>query len=200
MTRQLSDFLGGYQRGIEVAVAGGTPDELLGIREAFRRYFHDALDRPVPVAVVPQESARRLRGLAESDAAALAAARTAARELASRLGPTYQFYVALEACIETFDDAGETVLVLRSWSVVSGPPGEARGASGSLELPRGIVERVSRQELVAGALPATRRSGGWIASLTGGLETRRSAVALSTLNALSTLFYGILESRPGLRR
>jgi hypothetical protein len=35
-----------------------------------------------------------------------------------------------------------------------------------------------------------------ISSLTGGLETRRKAVAVSTLHALSTLFYGILDSRP----
>jgi hypothetical protein len=35
-----------------------------------------------------------------------------------------------------------------------------------------------------------------MASLTGGLETRRRATALSTLNALSTLFYGIFERRP----
>jgi hypothetical protein len=31
-----------------------------------------------------------------------------------------------------------------------------------------------------------------IASLTGGLETRRRAVETATLHALSTLFYGIL--------
>ena len=35
-----------------------------------------------------------------------------------------------------------------------------------------------------------------IRSLTGGLETRRRTVATSTLNAISTLFYGVLESRP----
>ena len=52
----LSEFLGGYQRGIEVAVAASSADELLGVREAFRRFFHDGLGRPVPVAVVAQEA------------------------------------------------------------------------------------------------------------------------------------------------
>ena len=46
------------------------------------------------------------------------------------------------------------------------------------------------------AVPGTRRSGGITSSLTGGLETRRKNISLSTFHALSTLFYGVLESRP----
>jgi len=200
MTHQLSEFLGGYQRGIEVAVAGATPDELLGVREAFRRYFRDRSERPVAVAVVPQEFERRLRGIAESDAAAIGTAAQAARALAERYGATYQFYVGLEACIQALTGPGAaTAYYLRSWSVVVGPPGEARGASGSLELPAHLIHGIPRRDVPA-ALPATRKSGGLMATLTGGLETRRSAVALSTLNALSSLFFGILESHPGLRR
>jgi len=34
-----------------------------------------------------------------------------------------------------------------------------------------------------------------ISSLTGGLETRRHAVALSTMHALSTQFYGVFDGR-----
>ena len=49
------------------------------------------------------------------------------------------------------------------------------------------------------SVPGTRRAGGMIASLTGGLENRRRATAQSTVNALSTLFYGFLESRPARR-
>jgi len=199
MIQSLSDFLGGYQRGIEVAVAGGSADELLGVREAFRRYFHDRLDRPLPVAVVGQESERSLVGIAGSDAEAIAMARRAARDLASRLKSTYQFYVGVEACIEELEEPGGRPFLLRSWTVLLGPPGEAIGSSGSLALPRSMVEGLTSAE-VASAFPGTRRSGGMMAQLTGGLESRRSAVGLATLHALSTLFYGILESHPGLRR
>jgi non-canonical (house-cleaning) NTP pyrophosphatase len=193
---QLSDFLGGYQRGIEVAVAGSATDELLGIREAFRRYFHDGLGRPVPVAVVPQEEGRRLRGIAGSDSEALRAAEGAAASLAARLGATYQFYVACEAAIQPLEARSKGRYFLRNWTVVQGPPGSACGASGSLELPERLISGVAPADFVT-ALPGTRRSGGMLAALTGGLESRRSAITLSTLNALASLFYGILEPKPG---
>jgi hypothetical protein len=199
MTQTLSDFLGGYQRGIEVAVAGTAADELLGVREGFRRFFHDGLERPAPVAIVGQERERSLGGIAGSDREAIAAARAAARALADRLGETYRFYVASEACIESLAIAEGGRFVLRSWTVVLGPPGEALGASGSFELPRVLAHGLSGAEIAA-AIPGTRRGGGMIAQFTGGLESRRSAVALATLGALSTLFFGILESRPGRRR
>jgi non-canonical (house-cleaning) NTP pyrophosphatase len=199
MSQTLSDFLGGYQRGVEVAVAAASPDELLGVREAFRRYFHDGLERPVPVAVVGQEGREAFRGIAASDRDAVEVARRAARRLAERLGDTYQFYVASEACIETVPVGGEERFVVRNWTAVVGPPGEAVGASGSFELPRLLSHGLSGAEIAA-AVPGTRRGGGMISQLTGGLETRRGAVALATLGALSTLFYGILESHPGLRR
>ena len=189
----LSDFLGGYQRGIEVAVAGSSPDELLGVREAFRRYFHDGLGRPVPVAVVPQEEERRLRGISGSDLEAIDTARTATASLAARLGETYQFYVATDVAIQAIESGGTHRYFLRCWAVIQGPPGSGCGASGTLEIPGKLVEGVAPAEL-ASALPGTRRSGGLIAALTGGLETRRSAVSLATLGALSTLFFGILES------
>jgi hypothetical protein len=34
-----------------------------------------------------------------------------------------------------------------------------------------------------------------VSSLTGGLESRRSAVAQATLHALATQFFGILDTR-----
>ena len=46
------------------------------------------------------------------------------------------------------------------------------------------------------AVPGTRHSGGMSSTQTGGLETRRKTIALSTLHAISTLFYGVMESRP----
>lgn len=180
-------------------MATASPDELLGVREAFRRYFHGGVDRPVPVAVVGQEGQAARRGIAASDREAIAAARGAARELADRLGPTYQFYVASEACLETLPTDEGDRFVVRSWTAVLGPPGEALAGSGSFELPQLLSRGLSGAEIAAAA-PGTRRGGGMIAQLTGGRETRRDAVALATLGALSTLFYGILESHPGMRR
>lgn len=199
MARTLRDFLGGYQRGIEVCVAGAEPDLLLGAREAFRRFFHDRLDRPLPVAVVPHELDAPLRGLATSDAEAIAASRRSARRLEERLPGTYHFYVATEFCVDPVEVDGRARWFVRGWSTVVGPGGEAWGASGALQLPDRLVEGVAAEQLAV-AVPGTRRAGGTLASLTGGLETRRSATALATVHALATLFYGVLESRPGLPR
>jgi hypothetical protein len=46
-----------------------------------------------------------------------------------------------------------------------------------------------------GGAPGKRRSGGLVSSLTGGLETRRRAVALGTLHALASFFHGLLEPK-----
>ena len=50
----LKNFWQRLQTGVEVAVAGHTADKLLGVRDAFLRFFHNGLDRTVSVAVVPQ--------------------------------------------------------------------------------------------------------------------------------------------------
>ena len=199
MARTLRDFLGGYQRGIEVCVAGTASDQLLGVREAFRRFFHDGLGRPVPVAVVPQDDDGLRRGLATSDAEAVATARSAARRMEAALPGAYHFYVASEFCVAPLEVAGVERWYVRAWSVVVGPGGEASGSGGSVQLPDRLVEGLTGAE-VALAAPGTLRAGGTISALTGGLESRRSAVALATVHALSTLFFGILESRPGLQR
>ncbi len=180
-------------------MAGSSADLLLGVREAFRRFFHDGLERPVPVAVVPHDLDSALRGLAQGDSEAIELARRAARAVEERLPGTYHFYVATEFCVHPIDVEGRERWFVRGWSAVVGPGGEACGASGAVQLPDRLVEGLAGEQLAV-AVPGTRRAGGTISSLTGGLETRRSAVALGTLNALSTLFFGVLESRPGLPR
>ena len=80
--------------------------------------------------------------------------------------------------------------------MVRGPLGEAWGSSGAVQLPERLVAGFDSDQIPF-AVPGTRRSGGITSSLTGGLETRRRTIALSTFHALSTLFYGVLESRPG---
>jgi len=180
-------------------VAGTSAELLLGVREAFRRFFHDALGRPAPVAVVPQEVEPDYHGLARSDAEAIESARRVARGLEARLPGTYHFYVAHEGCVHPVVLPESTRWFVRAWTAVIGPAGEATGSSGSIQLPSHLIEGVSSDQMPH-AVPGRRRAGGTIASLTGGLETRRSAVAVSTLHAISTLFYGILESRAGSAR
>lgn len=169
------------------------------MRDAFRRYFQDGLGRPVAVAVVPQEAPPRALGMSASDEEAIQRARAAARELEARLPGTYHFYLAAEACVHPLEVEGRTRFFVRYWTAMVGVAGESLGSSGAIQLPERLMAGATEDD-VHHAVPGTRRAGGTIASLTGGLETRRSAVATATLHAISTLFYGILESRPGLPR
>ena len=195
MTMDLKNFWQRLQTGVEVAVAGQTPDKLLGVRDAFLRFFHDGLDRTVSVAVVPQPVDDDPVGLLVTDAEVLRHARKKALDLEQKLGGNYHFYIATEGGIETLEVDGENRYFVRNWTVVRSPLGEAWGSSGAVQLPDRIVAGLDHAQ-VPYAVPGTRRSGGMISSLTGGLETRRKTIALSTLHAISTLFYGTLESRP----
>ncbi|HKV08568.1 MAG TPA: DUF84 family protein [Thermoanaerobaculia bacterium] len=195
MTMDLKNFWQRLQTGVEVAVAGQTPDKLLGVRDAFLRFFHDGLDRTVSVAVVPQPVDDDPVGLLVTDAEVLRHARRKVLELEQKLGDNYHFYIATEGGIEALDVDGEHRYLVRNWTVVRSPLGETWGSSGAVQLPERIVAGLDHAQ-VSYAVPGTRRSGGMISSLTGGLETRRKTIALSTLHAISALFYGTLESRP----
>lgn len=191
----LKNFWQRLQTGVEVAVAGQTPDKLLGVRDAFLRFFHDGLDRTVSVAVVPQPVDDDPVGLLVTDEEVLRHARKKVLDLEQKLGGNYHFYIATEGGVETLAVDGEHRYFVRNWTVVRSPLGEAWGSSGAVQLPERIVAGLDHAQ-VPFAVPGTRRSGGMISSLTGGLETRRKTIALSTLHAISTLFYGTLESRP----
>jgi len=196
----LRSFWGRFQKGVEVAVAGSAPDKLLGVREGFLRYFHDGLVRPVPVVVVPHSEADGDRGgLSHSDEETLALARQKVTTLRERLGEAYHFYAGVEGGLHSLEVGGATHYFVRSWTVLLASAGEAWGASGSIEIPGRLIEGLEGSQ-VPFSVPGTRRSGGMISSLTGRLETRRSAAAEATFHALATLFYGILESRPVRRR
>ena len=191
----LSDFWTRFQSGIEVAVASSEPDKLLGVRDGFLRYFHDGLERPVPVAVVAQPVAHDSSFLPLSDEGILSQARGRVCRLREELGTLYSFYACAEAGLHSLDVDGSLRYFVRNWTVIWGPAGEACGGSGSVQLPTPLIEGIGA-ESIPYAVPGTRRRGGMVSSLTGGLETRRKAVALSTLHALSSLLYGVLESRP----
>jgi non-canonical (house-cleaning) NTP pyrophosphatase len=200
MPSDLKEFWHRFQSGVEVAVDGTSSDRLLGVRDGFLRFFHDGLERPVPVAVVPQEGERGpLLGLATSDEEAIARARARAARLRDRLQSTYHFYVASEGGLHSVELDGRLHYFVRTWTTLLGAVGEAWGASGAVELPEQLVDGLAGDHL-GPSVPGTRRSGGLIASLTGGLENRRSSVALSTLHALSSFFYGRLEPRAVRKR
>jgi Protein of unknown function DUF84 len=196
MPADLRDFWKRFQSaGVEVAVDAAGPDRLLGVRDGFLRYFHDGLDRPVPVAVVPQEGSGPPAGLSPTDQQAIHWARLRAHGLRERLGAVYHFYASSEAGLHTIELDGRPHTFVRTWTVLVGVVGEAWGSSGSVELPGPVLESLSGEDHGL-AMPGVRTSGGLTSSLTGGLENRRTAVALGTLHALATFFYGILEPRP----
>ncbi|HEX6904021.1 MAG TPA: DUF84 family protein [Thermoanaerobaculia bacterium] len=191
----LKSFWQRLQTGVEVAVAGHTPDKLLGVRDGFLRFFHDGLDRAVSVAVVPQSVEEEPVGLLVSDEEVVRQARKRVSELQEKLRDTYHFYIASEGGIEALAVDGENRYFIRNWTVIRSPLGEAWGSSGAVQLPDRLVAGLDSAQIPF-AVPGTRRSGGMTSSLTGGLETRRKTIALSTLHAISTLFYGVMKSRP----
>lgn len=191
----LKNFWQKLQSGIEVAVAGNNSETLLGIRDGFLRFFHDGLDKTVPVVVVPQNVEPPPIGLPVSDEEVIGLARRYLDELQQRLGDTYQFYMASEGGLHSLEVDGRIHHFIRNWTVVRSPLGEALGSSGSVQLPERLISGLDSAQIPF-AIPGTRKGGGMIRSLTGGLETRRRTVASSALNAISTLFYGVLESRP----
>jgi non-canonical (house-cleaning) NTP pyrophosphatase len=195
MITDLKNFWQRLQTGVEVAVAGPSPDKLLGVRDGFLRYFHDGLDRAVSVAVVPQQVEEAPIGLPVSDEEVIRIVRSRALALEQQLADTYHFYIATEGGLHSLDIDGRQRYFVHNWTVIRGLLGEAWGSSGSIQVPERIIAGLDSEQIPL-AVPGTRRSGGMISSLTGGLETRRKAIAISTLHALSTLFYGILESRP----
>ncbi|MEO7794595.1 MAG: DUF84 family protein [Thermoanaerobaculia bacterium] len=194
MAPDLREFLGEFQRGIEVCVADSGADTLLGVRDAFRRFFRSDSGEVAPVAVVPQDVVTPLTGLPLSDVEAIARARRSVGEMEAKLSGVYHFYLASEACYHSLDLGHETPIFVRSWTVLRGVAGETLGSSGSLQLPPHLVDGLAVEQLPH-SIPGTRRSGGIMSSLTGGLESRRSAVAEATLHALSTQFFGILDTR-----
>ena len=193
-TSDLSQFWSRFPTGVEVAVAGSNADKLLGVRDGFRRYLYEGLHHSLPVAVVPHDEADEPSSLELSDEATAAQAREKAARLERELGATYHFYAAAEGGLHVVDSSEGPRHFVRCWVAIIGVLGEAWGASGSLEIPRRLLEGLDEGQL-SFAVPGTRRSGGMISSLSGGLESRRTAVTEATMHALSTLFYGVLESR-----
>ncbi len=184
-------------RGIEVTLASDAADRQAGVRDGFRRYFHQVMGRSMAIAVVPRSCDEVASGLPADDGATLNLVYRKAEGLLARLGDAYQFYVASEGGLETLEVAGKSLHFIRNWTVLLGPFGQAWGCSASLQLPRQLIESLdggdSNEANSMVAMPGKRRGGGMISSLTHGAENRRSAVAQSTFNALCSLFFGRVD-------
>src|SRR5260370_23617942 len=135
------------QTGVEVAVAGPSPDKLLGVRDGFLRYFHDGLDRSVSVAVVPQSIEEPPLGLLISDEEVIRLTRQRAIDLEQALADNYHFYVASEAGLHSIEVASKIRYFVRYWTVVRSLIGEAWGSSGSIQLPDRLGHRLARDQL-----------------------------------------------------
>ena len=109
MDKDLRAFWRRFQGGIEVAVASAAADKLLGIRDGFVRYFHEGLGRPIPVAVVPQQSGDEPLGLPLSDEETIELARSKAAALRESLGQAYHFYAAAEGGLQHARHAAEAL-------------------------------------------------------------------------------------------
>lgn len=196
----LTDFWSRHRGGVEVVVDSSDSDVLLGVRDGFLRYFHQGLERPLPVAVRPAVDAADANHVALSDEELVRDVRARAARLRAALGDAFPFYVATATGLHSvYLDAtrgarSDELHFVRSWTALEGPNGGAVGGSGSLQLPPALIAGLDAGELPF-AVPGRRRRGGMMGSLTGGLQTRRSAVAESTLHAISTLLYGVVESR-----
>jgi len=145
----------------------------------------------LPVVVVPHPEDDSRRGLHLSDEEAIAAASHRAERLRRDLGEQYHFHVGTEGGVHSLQIEGRIHSFVRAWTVVAWTNGEALGSSGSVEIPHRLMAGAEGLPLAA-TVPGTRRRGGLIGSLTAGVETRRSAVAVATLHALSSLLYEVM--------
>lgn len=180
-----------------MASGGFLPDKLLGIRDGFRRFFTDGLALSVSVSVTPRAQGDEQSTLPHSDQEILDLARAKALELKARESE-HLFIAASEAGLLTLDIGGRPCTFVRSWTVILGFDDEAWGSSGSVQLPNRLISGLDGAEIPS-AIPGTRRGGGLVAELTGQLETRRSATALATFQALATLCYGFMDRSYGGR-
>lgn len=176
-----------------------TPDKLLGVRDGVARFFAERLGQSVPVAVVPHEGEPDPSGLPLADEQVIARAREQVRRMEGELGGSYDLYAVSEGGLHAVQGDGGPLYFVRNWTVLRCALGEAAGGSGSVQLPEHLIAGLGNEQIPF-AVPGTRRRGGMISSLTGGLENRRTATSTSTVHALSTLFYGVLEDRTASRR
>ncbi len=172
-------------------VASHDSDQLLGVSDGFRRYLR-GLDREMALSVEPDAEAREESMLWTTAEDTLTAAHRQVTELKRRSPAPWVFCIALEEGLATLDVDGHPREFLFSWAVLSCALGTTCGGSGPVEIPERLIAGPDPSQRAG--VPATRRRGGILGSLTGGLESRREAFSLATLHAVSSLFFGFAEA------
>lgn len=193
----LTGLLGSGRAGLYVAVDSTDSEKLLGVRDGMVRFFEEGLHQPLPVRVESVDDGGDGSAILLSDEEMIERARTRARALRDSF-PEHDFSASSETGIHSLQVGDGDVHFVRSWVVVcvaDRARSEAIGGSGSLQLPPRLIQGLEVGELPF-AVPGRRRRGGMTSSLTGGIETRRNALALATLNAVATLFFGVVETHP----
>jgi non-canonical (house-cleaning) NTP pyrophosphatase len=193
----LGGLLTAGRAGIDVAVDSTDPEKLLGIRDGLVRFFEDGLHRPLPVRVASAGAGGDGSAIPLSDEEMIERAVARARALRSA-APAAAFAASSETGIHSVQVGERDLHFVRSWVVVCAADrddSEAVGGSGSLQLPARLIQGLEVGDLPF-AVPGRRRRGGMTSSLTGGIETRRRSLALATLNAVATLYFGVVETRP----
>lgn len=125
----------------------------------------------------------------------LAAAAHAARALEGSGSDASSFWVGAEEGLVSLEVDGVSHDFVHCWTVVRSEIGTACGGSGPIEIPERLTEGVDPAH--PERIPTTRRHGGMVGSLMGGLESRRDAFETATVHALASLFFGLVEPRPG---
>ena len=121
-------------------MGGDLPDKLLGVREGFRRYFHEGVEQPVPVFVQPKPMDEGASPLPLRDEEILDLARGRAHSLAEVWGERYGFYVGTETGLSTVRSGDKIRHFVRSWTVVLGLEDESWGSSGAVQLPERLIQ------------------------------------------------------------
>lgn len=194
MSGDLKEFWNRHLDGVDVAVASGSSGVLLGVRDGFQRFLTTSFEPVVPVAIVAQPPTDSSTGLLIGEDETFFLARRRARELEEQSGKSHDFHIGAEGGLRLLRVDGETIYFVQCWASVRGLGGETWGSSGALQVPSGMSAGLEGAPGEA-VLPATRRRGGLLGTLSHGRETRRSATALAVCHALSTRFYGALGIR-----
>lgn len=197
MSPQRKEFWSRLQHSAEVVVASRDAEQLLGVRDGFRRYL-DGLGGSPTLAVRQAPAGGEAPGAWVRADTTLAAATRQAQHLRAESENRMAFCVGTGEGLETLEVDGSSRDFVQCWVVVASDIGTASGGSGPIEIPERFIQSLDLEGPVK--VPGTRRRGGMIGSLTGGLESRREAFALATFHALSSLFYGRVEPQRGPRR
>jgi non-canonical (house-cleaning) NTP pyrophosphatase len=187
-------------RGATVATDTTESQKLFGFRDGFRLFF-ESVGKSPDLRLESHRGRDDLAMLPTSDEDLMRQAYARVTTLYELLNGSALFCVASESGLsfheldpQSLNDPSEkdSVVLVKTWVAVVCPLGSSFGVSGGVQLPRSVLDAAAGLDI---PVPGHRRRGGMVGSLTRGLETRRSAIRLATLHALSTLFYGCFDDR-----